>query len=144
MNKLLPVAEHLLMMGVLGGQVQPRKVDRAQQIIFGFAGVLTLVALLYLIVAVSYWLRAQYTPDVAALATAGIILCFALLVTAAGYAYAVIRKSKIDAVADEMKNKVMHVLETMSEEMEDPIRNYPKSSVAIATLAGYMVGNRLI
>ena len=61
-----------------------------------------------------------------------------------GYTYNVIRKSKIEAVADEMKEKMIHALEAVSEEMEDPIRNYPKSSLALATLAGYLVGNRVL
>jgi ElaB/YqjD/DUF883 family membrane-anchored ribosome-binding protein len=71
------------------------------------------------------------------------ILALALLVAAAGYAYSVIRKNKIEAVGDEIKDKVLKVLESVADEMEDPIRDHPKSSVAIATLAGYLVGNRL-
>lgn len=144
MSKLLPVAEQLLMLGALGGQMKPRQSDRTQQIIFGFAGVLALVAFVYLIVALSYWLKQQYAPDVAALATAGVTLSFAILVAAAGYAVTVIRKNKVEAVTDELRDKVMQVIDAVSEEMEDPIRDHPKSSVAIATLAGYLVGNRLL
>jgi hypothetical protein len=143
MSKLLPVAE-LLMLGAIGGQDNARKQDRVNQIIFGAAALLGVVAVIYLIFALSYWLRTQYSPDVAALATGGIALTVALLIAAVGYTYNVIRKSKIEAVTDEMKEKVVHALETMSEEMEDPIRNYPKSSIAIATLAGYLVGNRVL
>lgn len=144
MSKLLPVAEQLLMLGALGGQMKPRKSDRTQQIIFGFAGVLALVSVVYLIVALSYWLKMQYSPDVAALATAGITLSFAILVAAAGYTITVIRKTKVEAVTDELRDKVMQVISAVSEEMEDPIRDHPKSSVALATLAGYVVGNRLM
>lgn len=144
MSKLIPVAEQLLMLGALGGQMKPRQSDRAQQIIFGFAGVLALVAVVYLIVALSYWLKMQYSPDVAALATAGITLSFAILVAAAGYTITVIRKTKVAAVTDELRDKVMQVISAVSEEMEDPIRDHPKSSVALATLAGYVVGNRLM
>ncbi len=144
MSKLIPVAEQLLMLGALGGQMKPRQSDRAQQIIFGFAGVLTLVAVVYLIVALSYWLKMQYTPDIAALATAGITLSFAILVAAAGYTITVIRKTKVAAVTDELRDKVLQVISAVSEEMEDPIRDHPKSSVALATLAGYVVGNRLL
>ena len=144
MSRLLPVAEQLLMLGALGGQGPTRKQDRFNQIIFGTAALLGIVAIIYLIFALSYWLRAQYTPDVAALATGGVALAVALLIAAVGYTYNVIRKSKIEAVADEMKEKMIHALEAVSEEMEDPIRNYPKSSLALATLAGYLVGNRVL
>jgi hypothetical protein len=143
MNKLLPVAE-LLMLGALGGQENARKTDRVNQMLFGAAALLGVVAVIYLIFALSYWLRTQYTPDVAALATGGIALAIALLVAAIGYTYNVIRNSKIEAVTDEMKEKMLHALETVSEEMEDPVRNYPKSSIALATLAGYLVGNRVL
>ncbi len=143
MSRLLPIAEQLIMVGALGSQMQQRKVDRTSQIIFGMAAVLGVLAVIFLIFALSYWLRAQYSPDVAALATAGVVLSLALLVTAIGYAYSTIRRTKINSVTDELKDKVMKAVEAVTEEMEDPIRQYPKSSVALATLAGYMVGNKV-
>ena len=114
------------MMGALTAQT-PKRPDRTQ-----------------MIMAMSYWLKEQYTPDVAALGTAGITLALALLVTACGYTYSVVRKSKINAVGDELRDKVMAVVTAMSDEMEGPIRDHPKSSVAIATLAGYVIGNRVL
>ncbi len=142
MSRLLPIAEQLLMMGALGAQA-PRRQDKTQLFIYGFAGILALVAVIFMIFAMSYWLKQQFTPDVAALATAGIVLALALLVAACGYTYSVVRKNKINAVGDELKDKIMAVVNAVSEEMEDPIRDHPKSSVALATLAGYFVGNRL-
>jgi hypothetical protein len=142
--RLLPLAEQLLMMGALNTQLPKARPDKTQQVIYGFAGVLALVAVIFMILAMSYWLKEQYSPDVAALGTAGITLTFSLLVAACGYTYSVLRKSKIHAVGDELKDKIMSALEAMSEEMEDPIRDHPKSSVALATLAGYVIGNRVL
>ena len=143
MSRLLPLAEQLLMMGAIGGQMKPRQQDKTLQIIFGFAAVLGIVSVMYVIVAMSYWLKTQYAPEVAALITSGAVLLVALLIAACGYAYSIARKSKIEAVTDELKLKVINAIEAVSEEMEDPIRTYPKSSVALATLAGYMVGTKL-
>lgn len=143
MSKLLPIAEQLLMMGAIGGQMQPRKQDKTLQIIYGFAAVLVLVSVMFMILALSYWLKQNYEPDVAAIVTGGVVLSLALLVTAVGYAYSVIRKSKIHAVGDELKDKVFKAIEDISEELEDPIRDYPKSSVALATLAGYLFGTKI-
>lgn len=132
------------MMGALGSRMAPPKPqDRLNQTLYAVAGVLGVVALICMAAAFSYWLRQQYPPDVAALVAGLGILALALLVAAAGYAYSVIRKNKIEAVGDEIKDKVLKVLESVADEMEDPIRDHPKSSVAIATLAGYLVGNRL-
>ncbi len=143
MSRLLPMAEQLLMMGAIGGQMQPRRQDKTGLAIFGFSAVLGVVSMVYLIIAMSYWLKTQYTPEVAALVTAGTVLSLALLVAACGYAYNVARKSKVEAVTDELKIKVIKAIEAVSEEMEDPIRNYPKSSVALATLAGYLFGTKV-
>lgn len=143
MSRLLPIAEQLLMMGALSSRAAPRPQDRLYQTIYAVSGVLAVIALICLAAAFSYWLRQQYTPDVAALVAGLGMLALALLVAAVGYAVSVIRKNKIEAVTDEIKNKVLHALESVADEMEDPIRDHPKSSVAIATLAGYLVGNRL-
>lgn len=144
MSRLLPVAEQLLMLGALGGQVQPRRSDKLGMIIFGVAALLGVVALVFLIVAMSYWLQSRYSPDLAALLTAGVALSFAVLVAAVGYAVNEIRKNKINAVADELKERVSNALEAVSEEMEDPIRAYPKSSLALASLAGYVIGSKVL
>lgn len=143
MSRLLPIAEQILMMGALGSRVAPRPQDRLHQTVYAVAGVLAVVALVCMAAAFSYWLRQQYSPDVAAMVAGLGILALALLVAAAGYTISVIRKNRIEAITDEMKDKVLNALETIADEMEDPIRNHPKSSVAVATLAGYLIGNRL-
>ncbi len=143
MSRLLPLAEQLLMMGALGSRMTPRPQDRLYQTIYALSGILAVIALICMAAAFSYWLRQQYAPDVAAMVAGLSMLALALLVAAAGYAVSVIRKNKIEAVTDEIKNKVLNALESVADEMEDPIRDHPKSSVAIATLAGYLIGNRL-
>ena len=144
MSRLLPIAEQLIMMSALGSRAAtPRPQDRLYQTIYAVSGVLAVVALICLAAAFAYWLRQQYTPDVVALVAGLGILALALLVAAAGYAVSEIRKNKIEAVGEEIKKKVLTALESVADEMEDPIRDHPKSSVAIATLAGYLVGNRL-
>ncbi|HEY8962854.1 MAG TPA: hypothetical protein VIN59_00170 [Alphaproteobacteria bacterium] len=108
------------------------------------SGILAIIGTGFLIVAMYYWLDANYSPDVAALIAAGAIFAVALL--SAGIAGLIIieRRSRMQRMKEEVKKNLAAVFETIDDELGQPVRENPVASVLLASLAGFAVADRVI
>lgn len=106
---------------------------------------LTCAGVIYLLIACDTFLGVVYGPVISALATA--VLAFAL---AGASALAFRRAERKPPQPTEHETSLMETAETLfatlehaTQGLEEPIADNPRTSVALASLAGYMAANKL-
>jgi len=141
---LLGLAEQYFLRKIVSGDFPFGRTSHAASWLRVFAGILSVVGTGFLVAAMYYWLKDNYSPDVAALIAAASIFAVALL--SAGIAGLIVaeRRSRMAKMKDEVKKNLAAVFETLDDELGQPVRNNPGASVALAALAGFITADRLI
>lgn len=110
------------------------------------SGVLSCAGLVYLLIAFNTWLAVQYGPVMGPLITG---LCAFLLAGIAAMAFVQVEKKPAapqpaseDSVI-QTAEALFAALEHATQGLEEPIANNPRTSVALASLAGYMTANKV-
>lgn len=142
MAALKAIAETVLLEQVLSHAL-PKK-SKAGLGLQLLAGVLVIVALGFLIAALHAWLVAQYTPDVAALITAGAIFALAMVAALAAYGVAHQRRLRVAMFKHDMKNNIQNVIDTFDEELGEHVRENPVTALAVAGIAGFILADRVL
>jgi hypothetical protein len=98
---------------------------------------------IYLLITLNSWIDTYYGPTIAALGTA--VAAFVMSgLASAGYVW--LERPKRPADADSMlrtAEELIATVERATEGLEEPIANNPRTSVALASLAGYMTANKM-
>lgn len=141
---LLGLAERYFLQKLVSGDFPFSRQSRAASWLRLLAGVLSVIGTGFLIVALYYWLDANYTPDMAALIAAGSVFAVALLASGIAGLIVMERKSKMRAMKEEVKKNLAAVFETLDDELGQPVRDNPAASVLLSALAGYAVTERII
>lgn len=102
--------------------------------------------LVYLMVALHLYLLTIYLPVQAALLTGGTCL---MLGAIGGIGYVLLEdKRKLKAKAEAAlnmgrENQMMALIDDLTKSLEEPIANNPRTSVVLASLAGFLTGHRI-
>lgn len=141
---LLGLAERYFLQKLASGGFPFTRQSKTASWLRTMAGILSVVGTGFLVMAMYYWLDANYTPEVAALIAAASLFSVALL--SAGIAGIIIaeRRSRMMAMKEEVKKNLHAIFETLDEELGHPVRQNPVASVLLASLAGYAVADRVI
>lgn len=108
------------------------------------AGVLAVIAIGFLMMAGYDWLTTRYDLQTARLYMGGFTFLLAALAALAAAAVHSYRQRKIRAYYEIVKDNFQHVLALVSDEMEEPIRENPKTAMLIAGLAGYIAAEKIL
>ena len=143
---LTPVVKQLLIDGVLNSRLSPFPKLSATGVIFGgMASVLAVTAMVFALMTEYLWLRALYAPYLAALVTAGTAV-FLSLVAAWISSIAMKRGRERNALSrgpsPDIAKTLSSLIDSFGDELEQPIRENPKTAVMLASLAGFMAGDR--
>jgi len=143
MATFTPVIKQLMLDGILNGPGIPR-ISVAGLLFLWFAAVLTVLGAGFLFYAEYAFVTTSYTPEIAALAVT-------LTAWAAGLLSAIVgisivnnnrnRRSHHAGPAPDIAKTVTALIDSIAEELEDPIRDNPKTAVMIASLAGFLAGD---
>lgn len=144
LTRLLPLVEGFLLDRMLHSGMFVSRRSKAGIVLLIMAGLLSLVALLFVIVAGYQWALAHFTADKAALLTALFILAVAAALTAGALHLLHRRQSRFKEMKQELTQQLTSLYDAVAEEMDDPVRNHPKTTVALATLAGFLLANRVL
>ncbi|MGB0720358.1 MAG: phage holin family protein [Bdellovibrionales bacterium] len=144
MGGALAIIESMMVNRLLSNDPPLSGKSKAGLGLFTVAGLLLAVAMGFFIVAAYLWLQNNYPPDAAA-AIAGLLTLMTALICA-GVAYGVLqyKRHRLQKFKDEMIDTMQNALDFAEEELSQPIRDNPKTSVFIASLAGYLAGEKLI
>lgn len=105
---------------------------------------LALIGLGFLMVAAYDWLKLAYDLQTARLYMGALSLGLALLVGASAMALHVYKLKKVRDYYHVVRDNVHAALTLVSDELEDPIRENPKTAVMMAGLAGYIAAEKLL
>jgi hypothetical protein len=142
MSGIAAIIEELVMAAVLSQKtVLPRKSKMdwalvALSILLGCAG------LFLSILALERFFEAQYSPDIAALFSAGAVLAVAALIAFAT-CHCRNRKPPVSSTDQQKLESNLHaLLESICAELETPVRENPKTAVLLAAIAGFVTAQR--
>lgn len=148
---LLPLITQMVIEGISKGTrpVLPRLNAKGIALV-ACSAILGLLGLGFTLFAGFIYLQNFVEPEFAALIVAGIIFFFAAIIglmgrkSIVGYGYVTYRRSSSPSssspVAD-IAQTVKNLIEGVTTELEEPIRDNPKTAIALASLAGYLAGD---
>jgi hypothetical protein len=139
MAYLIPLIQQMLISIMTGSRSSPRFV-LAEVVLIAISVVLTCTGLIFGLHAENLWLETKYTPEIAALATGVTAIAFALVSFGMGKSMGEAKKRDYVDTTPDIGNTIKQVIEAIGEELEDPIRDNPKTAVALASLAGFVAG----
>lgn len=113
-------------------------VEKTRQFFYVLSAFFLATGLVFLVYGAHSWLSVRYPADVAAIVTG--IISIALSVMIAGTLFAVIHyyKTRIKRLRQNITDKIKSSLSTLETELEEPIRDYPKTALVIASFLGFL------
>lgn len=136
----LALVDKLMSSGMLTGA----KKAAGQGMLYLLSGFLVFVGLGFLIWALYLQLELQSSPESAAMAAGFASIALALGIFAALAVIAKIRESKAQKLRQEVEEVIRGFIESLNEEVSEPIRENPKTAASLSFLAGYLTGNRIL
>lgn len=145
MNSLLATAEIMLIDRVLGNDVPFTGKSKAGLSLYALAGTLFVTSLGFFIVAAYLWIENNYfPPEKAAAMAGGLILALSCLCAGAAYLILQYKRSRARKLKAELTQTLHTLADIAEEELSQPIKDNPKTSVLIASLAGFIAGDKFL
>jgi hypothetical protein len=139
MAYLIPLIQQMLISLMTGSRSSPRFV-LAEVVLIAISAILMCVGLIFGLYAENLWLDTKYAPEIAALATGGSAIILALIFLSIGKSIGNSKKSQFANSSPDISNTIKQVIEAIGEELEEPIRDNPKTAIALASLVGFVAG----
>lgn len=147
MAAFAPVLKQLMLDGIMNSPAMPRMphITLAGVLFLWFAGVMIVMSVGFTLFAEYIYLTAIYNPATAAIGVACTGLVIAMLSAATGM-LAMDKKTDKRPVQNtgpqpDIAKTLTGLIDSLAEEMEDPIRENPKTAIMIASLAGFLAGD---
>lgn len=142
MTALTPIIKQLLVEGFMNSSRSLAAFNPAGIGVMAFAALLAASGFGFLLFAGFLQLAKYYTNDLSALIIAG--SCLVLAPVIAWIGKKIFKKQSIvshrDSHPGDMAKTVTQLIDSIGEELEDPIRENPKTALMVASLAGFLAG----
>lgn len=89
------------------------------------------------------WLANHYSPEMTAAMTGLMSFAFAAFIAGLFYIALRYRQSRIAKIRMNAAAKIKSVLAALDDEWGDPIREYPKTALLVATVTGFILEERI-
>lgn len=144
MNGVLNLAEQVLVDRVLSNDA-PLNGKNKTGISFALISSLFLIlGFAFIFYAAFVWLQNNYPAEEAAIMMGGFAIFLAACNGLVAYGLLKYKRKKIKQMKNELIATIEEALEFSNEELADPIKENPKSSVLIASVAGFLAGERFL
>lgn len=142
MTSFTPIIKQLMVDGLMNVRALPKFNTKGIMMIW-FAAVWAVLGSGFLLYAGFLYLQTRYTPDMAALIMAAAAMVFSVLVAFAGVQTMKRhpRSHHAHPPGADMAQMVNQLIDTIGDELEEPIRDNPKTALMVASLAGFLAGN---
>lgn len=142
-----PLIKQLMLSGIMNAPAVSRlpRINAAGVFFLWLAAVLTVMAIGFGLFATYAYLVTIYVPQAAALMVAGI--AFAVALVSAGISMLYMNRRARRMVSQtlnpqpDIAKTVTAMIDSIAEELEEPIRENPKTAIMIASLAGFLAGD---
>ena len=142
MRLLLPIIEQAIINGVISKGAPLMHKNKAGLGLLALSGLITLVALGFLIFAGYGWLLINYDQPTAAFIVSAVLFALALVSVVSAY-FAFKKKPAVVADNSDVMQLISEITDVIGEELAEPIEEHPKTALLLASLAGFAVGDRL-
>ncbi|TVQ81924.1 MAG: hypothetical protein EA357_11405 [Micavibrio sp.] len=143
MRESLRLIEQELITKLLSGQTPLNTFKKGEQIFLALCIFFVAVGAVFLIYATYLWSSGHYSAEMAAALTGAFSLICALVVAIAIYGIIAYRRIRIMRMQRSLFEKVKVSLAAFEDEYGAPIREYPKISVLLTSVAGFILEKRL-
>lgn len=142
-----PVLKQFMLDGIMNNSAMPRlpRINPLGIFFLWFAAMLTLMGVGFVLFAEYAYLIATYSAEVAALGVACSAMAISLLSAATGMILMGKRSARrmpaSTGMPPDIAKTLTGLIDSLAEELEDPIRENPKTAIMIASLAGFLAGD---
>lgn len=144
MAGLMRIAEHVVIDRLVSNGPPLAGKSKIGMAVTAMSGLLFAVGLGFFIYAAYLWLGNLYAADVATLYTSLLTFALSALLMAGVYIAVQLRKQKMKKMKQEVADSIIHTLNEADNELARSVRENPKSAMMVSTLAGFLVGERLL
>ncbi|MEC7575907.1 MAG: hypothetical protein VYC19_12035 [Pseudomonadota bacterium] len=142
MNGYLKLAEQFLISRVISGDFPVTNKTKARMGLGALSGLLIFLGLIFLATAYYIWLMDEFTPEIA-MTILGLSLTFLGAMSALFAQMLMKHKNKRRKQFEmQIEQALIETLELINSEVEKPIRDNPKTAIALAALIGGIIGQR--
>lgn len=142
MVNVMPIVKGLAVQGIVRGLSSPPSTPAGLGLIL-VSVVPAGVGLGFLSYSEFLFLQTHYTPDLAAFLTALTALAISVALGFGGYHALKKRKSRAQHLDKELIESIHSLIENITNDIEDPIRENPAMAVLLASVAGFIAGDHL-
>lgn len=144
MNAALAIAEQMLIDRLMSNKAPLTGESKIKFTLLAFAGSMALGTIGFLLYAMYLWLNANYDPTVVMFSMAGVTSLLSLLAINLFFALSAYKKRKIKEKRDEIIKIAEDTLTIANHKLSEPIKESPLTATLIASLAGFIAGEKLI
>lgn len=142
MNGYLKLAEQFLISRVISGDFPVTNKTKARMGLGALSGLLIFLGLIFLATAYYIWLMDEFTPEIA-MTILGLSLTFLGAMSALFAQMLMKHKNKRRKQFErQIEQALIETLGLINSEVEKPIRDNPKTAIALAALIGGIIGQR--
>lgn len=142
-----PLIKQLMLSGIMSNSTVSRlpRINAEGLFFLWLAGVTTAIALGFLSFTAYIYLATIYVHHIAGLIVAGSALAVALIAASISILYMSRRAQRYMTQSagpqPDIAKTVTALIDSIAEELEEPIRENPKTAIMIASLAGFLAGD---
>ncbi len=134
--------EDLLLNVIIGEKILPPPRSRWDWGLTALSVLLGGVAVVLCIIGLVRFFEGRYSPDAAALLSAAILFAASLSALGAAHLFKKSKARNIDAAQRDAGKNIQALIDGISAELDEPVRENPKTAVALAALAGFLMARR--
>lgn len=113
--------------------------------LYAAAGLTLLSGSVFMLLALHLWLQTLYSPSLAALTTSVIsFLLAALILVCICWGKKRQKRNKTETALAGASDSVDSVLKSFGDEIGDSVKDYPKSAIVLALVAGALAGKNIL
>lgn len=111
---------------------------------FALAGFFIFMGFGFLLAGLNQYLTTVYEPHIATFVTGAVCIILALMASLGAYLVLQYKQSRIQKMQNEMMNAVNDIMDFADDELAALIRNNPKMTMALVSIAGLVLGKRFL
>ncbi len=146
MDQVLKLAENYLVQRVMGNHTPLTHVNKAIIVMGTIGGILSTVALVFILFGVFQWLMQNVSPYEAYILFGGMLLTISFILFGAIAFFQHRKKKKTEAFKNHVKNEILFNLKLAEQEFKDSkiLEDNPKICAALASIVGFVLTKKVL
>ena len=146
MEQLLKIGEQVLVDRLINKHSPVTHKSKIGLFAFGLAGILFLMGIGVLLYACYVWFTMAYTPIIASMLLSALLIAASVLLCMIMVAVSAYQRRKVIQMRNDITSDISAALHMFEEEIDisQALKDNPKTTVALATLAGFIAAEKIL